>query len=57
MFLYGFAKNERDNIAPDELLDLRKVAVGWLQASPERIAEAIKDGALEEICDDDKDRT
>ena len=28
VFLYAFAKNERDNIDPDELLTLREIGAG-----------------------------
>jgi len=43
VFLYGFAKNERENVEPDELEDLRLVARGWLEATSERIETALKD--------------
>ena len=49
VFLYGFAKNERDNIGPNELAELRKVGQNWLRASPKVIAEALDQGLLEEI--------
>lgn len=32
VFLYAFAKNERENIDPDELLTLREIGAGWLAA-------------------------
>jgi len=48
IFLYGFAKSERDNIGPDELEDLRLVAHGWLEAPPERVEAALADGAIQE---------
>jgi hypothetical protein len=48
IFLYGFAKSERDNIGPDELEDLRLVARGWLEAPPERVEAALADGAIQE---------
>lgn len=35
VFLYGFAKRERENIDPDELLTLREIGAAWL-ASDER---------------------
>jgi hypothetical protein len=57
IFLYGFAKNERDNIAPDELEDLRDAAHGWLEATAERIAAALADGAIEEVHDEEKERS
>ena len=49
VFLFGFAKNERDNIAPDELEDLRLVAQGWLEAPTGKIEASLKDGAIEEL--------
>ena len=55
VFLYGFAKNERDNIEADELEDLRLVARGWLEAAPEQIAAALADGAIEDVRHDEKD--
>lgn len=54
VFLYGFAKNERENIEPDELEDLRLVARGWLEATSERIETALKDGAIQEVQHDEK---
>jgi len=49
VFLYGFVKNERDNIDPDELLSLREIAQGWLSADDAKIRRALEDGALQEI--------
>jgi hypothetical protein len=49
VFLYGFAKSERENIDADELLTLREIGGAWLAADPRRIAQAIKEGALQEI--------
>lgn len=49
IFLYGFAKNERDNIGPDELTELRQVGRNWLQASAETIKEAIFENRLQEV--------
>ena len=49
VFLYGFAKNERENIEPNELEDLRLVARGWLEAASERVEAALKDGAIQEV--------
>lgn len=48
MFLYGFAKNERDNIADDELETLREIGAAWLDAKAERLEHAIKEGFLQE---------
>ncbi len=57
VFLYGFAKNERENIDPDDLEELRQVAHAWLGATSEEIATAIADGAIEELRYDEKDET
>jgi hypothetical protein len=48
-FIYGFAKNERDDIRPDELEAFRKLA-DTMSASDERQLEAAKrKGAIREI--------
>ena len=52
VFLYGFAKSERDNIEPDELETLREIGEAWLEAKEERLAHAIKEGILKEVNDD-----
>jgi len=54
VFLYGFAKNERDNIDPDELLSLREIAAIWLAADDAKIAQALEEEALQEIDDDEE---
>lgn len=57
IFLYGFAKNERDNIGNSELLSLREIAANFLNASKEQISRALKDGTLIEVYDGNKDKT
>ena len=54
VFLYGFAKNERDNIEPDELLTLREVGAGWLEATQLQIDQALTDETLKEVIDADQ---
>jgi hypothetical protein len=49
VFLYGFAKSERDNIDAQELAELRRIGSNWLGASPQTIAEAIEQSALKEV--------
>lgn len=49
VFLYGFAKSERENITDDELLSLREIAAGFLGASDEGIGHAVEDGTLQEV--------
>ncbi len=55
VFLYGFAKSERENIDADEMQTLREIGGAWLAANAERIAMAIKEKALQEVHDDDED--
>ncbi|MCO5066994.1 MAG: type II toxin-antitoxin system RelE/ParE family toxin [Rhizobiaceae bacterium] len=49
VFLYGFAKSDRDNIEDDELEDLRTIGANWLAASAEVVRQALQDGDLQEI--------
>ncbi|MGA2793845.1 MAG: type II toxin-antitoxin system RelE/ParE family toxin [Roseiarcus sp.] len=53
VFLYGFAKNERDNIEEDELATLQEIAATWLRAGAEEIERAVADVQLQEVNDDD----
>ena len=54
VFLYGFAKHERENIDPDQLLTLREIGALWLAADARRIERAIDEDALREVRDDDR---
>jgi hypothetical protein len=54
VFLYAFAKNERENIDPDELLTLQEIGAGWLSADTQRIAHALGEGILQEVTNDDE---
>ena len=47
--MFGFAKNELDNIDPDQLATLRETASLWLTADDQKIARAVKDGLLIEV--------
>ena len=49
VFLYGFAKSERENIGPEELAALRRIGSNWLNASSETIVEALDESDLEEV--------
>ena len=52
VFLYGFAKSERDNIDDRELNDLKKLARHYLSYSDAQIATALARTELREvICD------
>jgi hypothetical protein len=49
VFLYGFAKSEKDNIGDDELATLKEIAAAWLEADERKIKTALADGLLTEI--------
>jgi hypothetical protein len=57
VFLYGFAKRERENIDPDELVTLREIAAKWLAAEAKHIAQALNEGVLQEVSYDEKKET
>jgi hypothetical protein len=48
-FVYGFAKNDRDNIRPDELKAFRKLAAAMLGLDDAALIAAMKNGTLREI--------
>lgn len=54
VFLYGFAKNERDNISSAELKDLRKAARFYFRLTHEDLEAAVVAGTLMEIRDAQK---
>lgn len=49
VFLYGFAKSERDNIADDELATLQDIATAWLGMDSSRLERALAEGRAEEV--------
>lgn len=49
MFLYGFAKSERENINRDDLATARELAAKWLAADSAQIARAIEEDELQEV--------
>ena len=49
VFLFGFAKNDLDNIDDDQLATLRETAAMWLATDGQKIERAIKDGLLIEV--------
>jgi hypothetical protein len=53
VFLYGFAKRERDNIDDRELGDLKKLAKQYLTYSDYQIAVALKERELRPVIGDD----
>ncbi|MCS3728916.1 type II toxin-antitoxin system RelE/ParE family toxin [Bradyrhizobium betae] len=54
IFLFGFAKNERENIDDAELTTLREIAASFLTASNAKIEQSLKDGTLIEVQDADE---
>ncbi len=55
VFLLGFAKNERENISPEELAALRELVKVWLHTPERDIATALKEGVLQEVTKDEDD--
>ena len=52
VYLYGFAKNERDNITADDLARLKKVAAVYLGAAIAELERWCEEGELREVtCD------
>jgi hypothetical protein len=49
VFLFGFAKNDLDNVDDDQLATLREIAAAWLVADDKQISRAITDGLLIEV--------
>ena len=49
VFLYGFAKSEQDNIDADPLIELRKIAAGWLEETDAQIERSLEGGRLQEV--------
>jgi hypothetical protein len=49
VFLFGFAKNELDNVGDDQLETLKEIAALWLAADAKKIQRAIEDGLLVEV--------
>lgn len=49
-FVFGFEKNERANIADDELEALQDIAADLLARTDFQLDKAVGDGSLQEIC-------
>jgi hypothetical protein len=48
VFLFGFSKNELENIGPQDLADLRLLAKGWFE-SDATVARDLETGVLIEV--------
>lgn len=53
VFAYLFAKKDRDNITPDELLEFRKLAAAYARMTTFEVNIALHNGDLLEICHDE----
>lgn len=49
VFMYGFAKKERENLNESELRDLKRIGQGYLAMSEETVVQALRTGELREI--------
>lgn len=56
IFLFGFAKNERENIDKAELMTLREIVTSLLNADDKAIAQALRDGTLIEVQNGDESK-
>jgi hypothetical protein len=54
IFLFAFAKNERENIDRDELMTLREIVASFLNADDKTIARAVTEGTLIEVQNGDE---
>ncbi len=55
-FVYGFEKNDRANIADDELEALQEIAAQLLARTGQQLDVAVVNGSLQEICHDRKNQ-
>jgi hypothetical protein len=53
VFLFGFAESGRNNIDDKQLATLQETAALWLAADDARLAQALADGNLIEVRNDD----
>jgi hypothetical protein len=54
VFLYGFAKSERQNIDPSELADLKALARVFLTMSDSEVEKAVNEKELKELRGDEQ---
>ena len=56
VFLFGFAKSDKADLAADELATLAKIGAHWLKAHETEIERALVTDELTEVdCDDEKE--
>lgn len=49
VFIFGFAKNERENIGDEELATLRDIGRGFLTSDDVALANALAAGVIQEV--------
>lgn len=49
IFLFGYAKNERENIEDDELESFKEIANAWLKCTDSELNSSLEKGILKEI--------
>ena len=49
VFLYGFAKNDKENLSPEELQELQSAAREYLRLSEGEISKALEVGYAEKV--------
>ena len=55
VFLFGFAKSERENVNDDELKTLQDIAKEWLAADAPALARAVQQGLIQELPYEEED--
>ena len=55
VFLYGFAKSDRENLSQSELMTARKVAADFLATDADGLARAIEEDEIEEVTNDEEE--
>jgi hypothetical protein len=56
VFLFGFAKSERDNIDDDELETMRDVANGFMRADDVALTRALAEGVIQKVEYDEEEK-
>ena len=55
LFFYGFAKSDRENVDPDELLTMREIATEFLARDAGQVEEAMRNNKIEEVLNAQKE--
>lgn len=51
IFVFGFAKSQRENVEPDQLKTAREIASRFLEMSPQELQQACGAAEIEEVTD------